>query len=82
MLSEQTQFNHAHIATARRFKSYNHFRSLGVWEGQDEPTLTLNIATDEPNLIIELCRELNTLLNQDCIAHVVDGVMEFISVRL
>jgi hypothetical protein len=63
---------------SQHFDGFNLSETLGFWQGVQERTANLTIATDKPLLIERLANILKSELNQDAVAVLTIGNMEFI----
>lgn len=64
--------------TSKHFDGFNLSESLGFWQGIQEKTANLTIATDKPLLIERLANILKLELKQDAVAVLTVGNMDFI----
>lgn len=63
---------------SKHFDGFNLSETLGYWQGIQEKTANLTIATDKPLLIEKLAKLLKKELKQDAVAVLKIGNMEFI----
>ena len=46
---------------------YTIYNSQGAWRGGEEPSVIMELITDNKNKVLELTKELKKMLNQDAI---------------